>query len=212
MKHKLCIFLYMILILVIYSNQKSTIAVFEFIRHGARQPKFLLELTNNLLYGTGEMNLTPNGYRQHYILGRLSKKNLYKKLLEEDEIKVNVVSSPIQRCIFSVTAQLQGMFSFPKIKYENLNKNLNIKDNDLPPGYTQLVEDFSAARFKEKLKIKKKSKKPMSLDNETFIEKVINVKIVDYLTDGLFHPDKCNYIVKGDSLENSFIQLNLAKK
>lgn len=157
----------------------QTIAVAEIVRHGARSTKTFPNLASRILYGTEEHQLTPNGFLQHYELGKKIKAKFSDFLaLKEDktsDIKINIISSPRQRCIASATAHTLGMFPNSDFRYSNQNKNFEFKEDDVPPGFER-----------------KKSNRSFLKDSKE-TEEAINIEIVDPLKDSIFHAENCQF-------------------
>jgi len=101
---------------LILGNEKSNIRlVIDVIRHGARGPG-----TNNPLFPEIQWKfpseLTPLGERQHYLLGRLRRKQYIEenKLLPEifDPSLVYFRSSDVRRTIMSAQAYILGLYPY----------------------------------------------------------------------------------------------------
>eukprot|EP00340_Litonotus_pictus_P010506 CAMPEP_0170536980 /NCGR_PEP_ID=MMETSP0209-20121228/102455_1 /TAXON_ID=665100 ORGANISM="Litonotus pictus, Strain P1" /NCGR_SAMPLE_ID=MMETSP0209 /ASSEMBLY_ACC=CAM_ASM_000301 /LENGTH=693 /DNA_ID=CAMNT_0010838415 /DNA_START=67 /DNA_END=2147 /DNA_ORIENTATION=- len=178
-----------------------------------------------LFYGTGPNQLSMNGFKQHLLLGKLLMKKKYKELITDESTKVNVLSSPKERCIFSATGQVLGMFPGKDIEYKSQNPALNIKEDDVPPGY----EDFFLRKAKDAGDMESANdsdfKKDANnvADDESKIDtavpedkdvrdktdeskEVVNgalnrlsLNIVDPGSDGMFHPDTCYFVSDSDS-------------
>lgn len=169
----------------------ETLAFFEIFRHGARQPLSMESATLQLLYGTGAHQLTPNGFKQHLLLGKIFKNLKFKELFDSKNTKLSFVSSPRERCIFSATGQILGMFPGKNINYINSNSTLDIKVDDVPPG------------FKNLLSLKKRKQDAIFSSDSDSISKIldaVNLRIVDPDNDGMFHPEKC--FLEGVDLES----------
>ncbi|MFM7851679.1 MAG: hypothetical protein ACKO96_07095, partial [Flammeovirgaceae bacterium] len=66
---------------------------FELVRHGARTP-LIKESHSELYFGTQRSQLTINGFRQHFLLGKWIKKrymsNKYNSFLTEESIAQDI--------------------------------------------------------------------------------------------------------------------------
>ena len=85
------------------SRSKELVCVIEFNRHGARTSKSFSSQTLSKVFGSNMM-LTPNGFRQHEMLGQFMR-NKYildtKNFLSQEYSKYDFIifSTPIQRTI-----------------------------------------------------------------------------------------------------------------
>jgi hypothetical protein len=111
-------------------NSKAVLlGVFEINRHGARTPKHFEERQKKLFFGSQNMQLTINGFRQEQLLGTFIKEKYIEKLKflspEYKSEEFCLVSSPTQRTIFSAAGFLSGLYPnyVVKNKYINLSSN-----------------------------------------------------------------------------------------
>ena len=130
--------------LALTSNSKlKVIAVVEITRHGARSPLVDFRERKDLYFGSKKAQLTINGLRQQILLGRW----IRRRYIEGDEYKlydtdinkldpreINIISSGVQRTIFSAGAFIQGMFPEAIIK-PNFIGHPKFKMDDIPPIY-----------------------------------------------------------------------------
>lgn len=207
MKFKFLFFL-TIINLIIKTKLSETIAVFEIFRHGARQPMSMESIIEQILYGVGSLQLTPNGFKQHLLLGKIFKNIKYKEFISRVP-KLNFFSSPRQRCIYSASGQILGMFPNSHINYISENQSFDIREDDVPPGFSSLLKNENNKRkvinrkFLASNDIKNnKDENNDNLSGITVMQKAVNLTIVDPLKDGMFHPDKCGYI--GNSINSSY--------
>jgi hypothetical protein len=158
--------LFLLLICVNINFLKSEIvSVVEINRHGARTPKNFPDITSKLFFGSKDMTLTINGYRQHQILGEYVKKKYMKKyhLLSKDynSQEFKIVSTPTQRTIFSAAGFLSGLYPDHIVKMNYDNKS-EMTINDTVP----------------------------IIDNDVDIQE-IPIKVIDPKNDFYFHAEKC---------------------
>jgi len=134
----LCLFLFSNTSIIGEIQTQKVIACVEFFRHGARAPIVNFEENKNLYFLTGKHQLTINGLRQHFLLGKWIKKRYMNdennKFLNENSISrdIKVFSSPYQRTIFSAASHILGLSSNAMIKV-NYDGNEELKTNDTPP-------------------------------------------------------------------------------
>ena len=176
MKYYICLFL-----LILISNLIETaelenskiVAVVEIIRHGARTPMTYLENSAKLYFGSRKAQLTINGLRQQILSGRwLRRRYVLGKepmLFNKNHSKFNpqeveVISSPLQRTIFSSTGHINGLFPNAIIRLK-FHDRKQIKTNDIPP-----IKNFK-------------------IDPRDGKEVTINV--ISKEKDYVFHADKC---------------------
>ena len=85
--------------------------VFEFVRHGARAP---LERKDTDLFSVSRSQLTPEGMRQRYLLGRYNRERYTKhyQFLSEELVpeEIYMQSSAVLRTIQSGYSELMGMY------------------------------------------------------------------------------------------------------
>ena len=146
--------------------RSSLVSVVELNRHGARTPKNFPELTESLFFGSRDMTLTINGYRQEQLLGHFVKSkyiNTQKFLSPEfDPEEFHIIASPTQRTIFSAAGFLSGLFPDYTVNM-NYQEKTDMTSDSLPP-----LQDF------EKMK-------------------EIPVEVPDRQKDFLFHALNCKY-------------------
>jgi hypothetical protein len=134
--------LLLLICLNIHFIKSEIISVVEINRHGARTPKNFPDISSKLFFGSKDMTLTINGYRQHQILGEYVKKKYINKnhLLSKDfnSEEFQIVSTPTQRTIFSAAGFLSGVYPdyIVKMNYDNksemtINDTVPIIDNDV---------------------------------------------------------------------------------
>ena len=154
-------------------RKSQVVAVVEIIRHGARTPMTFKEHSAKLYFGSRIAQLTINGLRQHILAGRwLRKRYVYgevSRLFDPDIAKLNVteievISSPLQRTIFSSTGHINGLFpkAITRLSFQDRHQ---IRTNDVPPilGYKADPRDG----------------------------KEITIKVISKEKDFVFHADKC---------------------
>lgn len=194
------IFMLILSFLVFFADfmLSETIAFFEIFRHGARQPRIMESVSQKLLYSTGAHQLTPNGFKQHLLLGKIYRDIKYKDLFNSTSPTLNFVSSPIERCIFSATGQILGMFPGKTVVYANQNNSLNIKDDDVPPGYEKHF-----LKTRENKKENRRNRFTEEEDEMGDLLDSVNLRIIDPDSDGYFHPDRCTFITNNNSTDSS---------
>ena len=139
-------------------------------RHGARTST---NFRNGLLskYFGSDMKLTPNGYRQHQILGQYIHDKYINRLhfLSETYQKnqFEIFSTQTQRTIFSAEGFLSGLYPGSVVKVSYDNKALDIITNDTIPFLLNY--------------------KPLFNFQQTEIE----LKVIDLKNDIMFHPMGC---------------------
>lgn len=149
-------------LLIVANCQQKVKSVVEVVRHGARTPSPYYSVVAKLLYGIQNSQLTANGFRQHLIFGQTLRRNIYSEFLSR-EPTFEVQTSPRERCIFSASGHILGLYPDSTINYINNNRNFEIKEDDLPPGFS--VDPI----------------------------RTISINIVDPLKDSIFHPESCYY-------------------
>lgn len=154
-------------------------------RHGARTST---NFRNGLLskYFGSDMKLTPNGYRQHQILGQYIHDKYINRLhfLSETYQKnqFEIFSTQTQRTIFSAEGFLSGLYPGSVVKVSYDNKALDIITNDTIPFLLNY--------------------KPLFNFQQTEIE----LKVIDLKNDIMFHPMNCK--LNGKKLKNELIKNN----
>lgn len=133
---KILLFVLLNLLQHFYIECKSKlISVFQLNRHGARTPKAFEDRQKRLFFGSQNMQLTINGYRQEQLLGASIREKYVEKYkflsAEYKEDEFFLLSSPTQRTIFSGAAFLNGLYpkEIIKFKYLDFSKNQDEKEN-----------------------------------------------------------------------------------
>lgn len=125
----------------IYGKTSELLCVIEFNRHGARTAKTFKSKTLSKVFGA-QMILTPNGFRQHEVLGQFIKNKYTKEIPfikdDYDSSKFEIFTTPIQRTISSAIAFVNGFYpnSVVKMKYQNSSTLSDIISNDTIPFQT----------------------------------------------------------------------------
>lgn len=100
----------------------TLINVIQINRHGARTPKYHQEIQKKIFFGSTNMQLTINGYRQEQLLGKLMKERYTKKFNfikdNYDDKEIAIFSSPTQRTVFSAAGFISGLYPGVTIKSE----------------------------------------------------------------------------------------------
>jgi len=116
MKFFLSLFvLFFILTKAFHQRIVSVISIF---RHGARTPINHFEIVKDLFFPFHHGEVTPNGLRQHYLLGRflrqryIENKNPEMNILKKNFLKndIKIYSQNMQRTVNSAVAHLSGLF------------------------------------------------------------------------------------------------------
>ena len=170
----------------IFTNSNlRVLGVVELIRHGARAPLISFnDIHKNLYFGTRRTQLTINGCRQHLLLGRWIRRRYIEcendKLLSRDinPKEVNIISSPLQRTIFSAASHILGVYPKAIIKL-NYHGNEEFRNDDIPP-----IFDYK-------------------LDKRDGME--ININVVDNEKDSVFRPNLCRRKGSNKLLKNDFV-------
>lgn len=125
------------------------VMIAELFRHGARTTLFESQVeTDDYVEKVGKGNLTPNGMRMHYMLGRQIRDVLYPTLFQTpyNQSSIEVYSTSVNRTMMSVYSQLQGLFPVgtgsditgegPDILPPNLNFSVPTPETNkaIPPG------------------------------------------------------------------------------
>lgn len=222
--------LFIILLNVVYLNcflSKSTLlSVFEINRHGARTPKSFESLQKKLYFGSQNMQLTINGYRQEQLLGKLIEQKYIKKYnflpKEYNKKDFSLTSSPTQRTIFSAAGYLSGLYpdNIIKVKFININNDLKNEVNKTIHQNTknlrspekkifnsnemvlQLKNDDEIPQLKD---FTESEKNPKNIITNS-LTKEISLNIDNPLTDRIFHAWKCFH--KGNLLVDYLNNLN----
>lgn len=173
MSAKTFIFLLLNIIQFYFSSSKAVLlSVFEVNRHGARTPKHFEERQKKLFFGSQNMQLTINGFRQEQLLGSFIREKYVDKLKflspEYKPEEFCLISSPTQRTIFSAAGFLSGLYPnyVVKNKYVNVGNgssdannavNSQIKNNNV--NYNE--KNYNANNQSESSEIVKSEKKFM---------------------------------------------------
>jgi hypothetical protein len=125
-----------ILLLMIELILNKLLSVVDLNRHGARTSYSFPDKSENI-YGSGKMQLTINGFRQHQILGEFVNNKYIKQLnflsLEYNQNNFEAFSSQTERTIFSATAFLTGLYPGYKIKV-NYDETEDFRIDDTFPS------------------------------------------------------------------------------
>jgi hypothetical protein len=156
-------FIYLIILYFQVNNDDRLIFVMIHFRHGARAPQHFLDTENYLDFikqkweNPGE--LTGVGQRSHYLLGirnrikYVNEKRFLSKKFDPHEILI--YSSPFNRTMLSVAAQLQGLYP------QNKGLGDNITDNQIDVSKPQVSVDYEDVE--EEIKNLNRSALPYSM-------------------------------------------------
>ena len=135
-------FILIILQPFVYLRTSELLCVIEFNRHGARTAKSFTSKTLSKVFGD-QMILTPNGFRQHELLGQFIK-NKYTTDInflgkDYDKSKFEIYTTPIQRTINSAIAFINGFYpnSVVKMNYQDNSTLSGVINNDTIPFVSQ---------------------------------------------------------------------------
>lgn len=185
------VFIYMLNIL--YCRIVSVVNIF---RHGARTPINHFELVQDLFYPFTQGQVTPNGIRQHYLLGRylreryIDNKNPEMNILKKNFLKndIKIFSQNLQRTINSAVAHLSGLFKNDLIfsEYQEYIENSLQFSNPNPP----IIEN----------------------DNNYFVKIKNNAKflIIDQKIDKILSPRECFKLIR--EFDNTVFYLSEEEK
>jgi hypothetical protein len=136
--------IFIIFMLICEYSLSNLVGIIQLNRHGARTGRNFSNLTSELFFGSGELELTINGFRQVEKLGQwIAERYIYYdyKLLSPDfdPEEILIKTSSKLRTIFSAAGFMKGMFPFSETlpvflshcKYED--KCNYLKDDDIPP-------------------------------------------------------------------------------
>ena len=163
---KFLIIVFPILIIVISPAISKIIGIAELIRHGARTPSYYEKQTENLFYHTSKYQLTVQGFQQHEILGAFLAKKYNEFFADSNRLSISISTSPRQRTIFSAIGHSKGLFPDFKLHYKNENSQLELREDDVPPG--------------------------IGLERVVNL-KYLNIDITDPFMDYIYHPHNCVY-------------------
>ena len=173
---KLSFFFFLLFIIIkIESKTKTLLCIVEFNRHGARTSKSLSSKTLSKVFGSN-MILTPNGFRQHELLGQYMRQKFItnEKFIKEkyDENQFEIFSTPIQRTMQSAIGFIHGFYpnSIVKMNYQESSELSQVINNDTIP---------------------------LNIDSFKYEEVPINVFSK---SNDIFHRIQCNY--KGEDLDD----------
>ena len=173
---KLSFFFFLLFIIIkIESKTKTLLCIVEFNRHGARTSKSLSSKTLSKVFGSN-MILTPNGFRQHELLGQCMRQRFItnEKFIKEkyDENQFEIFSTPIQRTMQSAIGFIHGFYpnSIVKMNYQESSELSQVINNDTIP---------------------------LNIDSFKYEEVPINVFSK---SNDIFHRIQCNY--KGEDLDD----------
>ena len=173
---KLSFFFFLLFIIIkIESKTKTLLCIVEFNRHGARTSKSLSSKTLSKVFGSN-MILTPNGFRQHELLGQYMRQRFItnEKFIKEkyDENQFEIFSTPIQRTMQSAIGFIHGFYpnSIVKMNYQESSELSQVINNDTIP---------------------------LNIDSFKYEEVPINVFSK---SNDIFHRIQCNY--KGEDLDD----------
>ena len=153
--------------------------VIQLNRHGARTPTNYKNGPLSKYFGAN-MKLTPNGFRQHQILGQFIHEKYITKLHFLSEIykksQFNIYTTETQRTIFSAEGFISGLYpgSIVRLKYDN--RELDIITNDTVPFLFNFI--------------------PGNVQRSE-----IELKVIDMKKDVMFHPFNCK--LKGVKLKSA---------
>jgi len=125
-----------ILLLTLKLILNKLLSVVDLNRHGART-SYSFPDKSEKIYGSGKMQLTINGFRQHQILGEFVNNKYIKQLKflssEYNQNNFEAFSSQTERTIFSATAFLTGLYPGYKIKV-NYDETEDFRTDDSFPS------------------------------------------------------------------------------
>ncbi|OMJ90891.1 hypothetical protein SteCoe_6653 [Stentor coeruleus] len=131
----------------------------EVCRHGARSPTTFMPWDNLLIWPYGPGELTPEGIRQHYLLGTALRQKYINELKflspNYNQSEIYVFSSDRNRTIISAFSQMQGLYppgtgfqlrsqametiAQPPINVKNLQKTISQLSLNPLPYLTQVI-------------------------------------------------------------------------
>jgi hypothetical protein len=169
--------LFLILVFFIQKCLNNLLGVIQLNRHGARTGRHFSNLTSNLFFGSGDEQLTINGYKQVEKLGQwIADRYIYHdyKLLsrEFNQEEILIKTSPKARTIFSAAGFMKGLYPF----------------SDIYPVF------LAHCRYEEKCNYLKEDDVPPII-NYSSKKKLPNIKlaVADPDEDILFHADGCRF-------------------
>ena len=193
MQEKIIIFCLLLVLLFQYSLS-NLIGVIQLNRHGARTGRHFSNFTSKLFYGSGEEQLTINGFRQVEKLGQWIAEryiyydyNLLSPFYDPEEILVKTSSKV--RTIFSAAGFMKGMYPFSEISSNflshcKLDENCKyLKEDDVPP-----IANYSSKRNLPKIKL----------------------SVANANEDLIFHTDQCRLFINSTFTDN--LKHNLVRK
>lgn len=174
---KLSLFIILISLLFITINSNELLCVIQISRHGARTARTFTSKVLSDIFGN-EMILTPNGFRQHMLLGQYirNKYTIEAKFLKSTYSKdqFELYTTPLQRTINSALGFISGLYPNSVVKMEYEDNTTDIFTNDTIP--------IDMTNYKDQLNI-----------NE------VPIKVISKKND-IFHRNDCKY--KGEKLKN----------
>ncbi len=171
---------------VLFLSNCKLLSVIQINRHGARTAANFFKGKFNSLMGEN-MKLTPHGYNQHKILGKIIR-DIYinkKHFLDNtfNPIQFEIFSTPMQRTIFSAEGFLSGLYPYNNIKLKYQDENFPLEKNEYSPLYYTNI--FSSFFYN-------------SYSNSNYKDIIINV--ISPKNDFMLHPTKCKF--KGEYVQN----------
>ncbi len=187
------------------SCKSILISVFEINRHGARTPKYFQERQEKLFFGSKNMQLTINGFRQEQLLGRFIRQRYVENLKflspEYKSEEFSLLSSPTQRTIFSAAGFLSGLYpnhilknmytnsvNYSSVIKNNLDKDVNSynKRNSTIKIDNQLINIIDTEITKTEKKFLEEDKDKKSTNNN----EILNNKPINFISKNirLFSP------------------------
>ena len=173
--YKYVILFWLLNIRLAFTRTSELLCVVQFSRHGARTSNTFQSKTFNKVFGE-QLILTPNGFRQHELLGKFIKDKYTNDIpfLINNNIhsRVEIISTPVQRTINSAMAFINGFYpgAIVKMNYQNSSHLHGVINNDTIP-----IENAFNLQYEE-----------------------IPITILSTVND-FFHRGKCLY--RGDKLQ-----------
>ena len=164
------IFLFLLLCLL-RPGSPRLLNVIQVNRHGARTSTNYNSGPLSKYFGSN-MKLTPNGYRQHQLLGQFIRDKYINTLhflhSTYKPAQFEIFSTQTQRTIFSAEGFISGLYPGLIIHHKYENKDLNLINNDrLPFHYQHSSSSFGASQ-------------------------TIDLNVIDLQSDTIFHPLSCS--------------------
>ena len=136
--YKYVILFWLLNIRLAFTRTSELLCVVQFSRHGARTSNTFQSKTFNKVFGE-QLILTPNGFRQHELLGKFIKDKYTNDIpfLINNNIhsRVEIISTPVQRTINSAMAFINGFYpgAIVKMNYQNNSHLHGVINNDTIP-------------------------------------------------------------------------------